>query len=326
MRSLLIVAGASALSSGCVLGFDELTLGPGGGGAGGETTSMSTSSTGTGGESGSGGASAGGGTTATAMETCSGVCAMPVTGWSGPFVLRSGTVCSAGEDEATKTQLGTQASASGTCTCTNDSGTTCTAPLIKYIDQPCAAGSSNTVASAAPGLTCTAINGATLAKAAVAGQSMFVPSASCSPVGAAPPPVYSGPSVGCSPAAPAACNGAGTCLTNVAPGEACVAAAAATNPDCSSAGAYSVAKSLVSATTSCDCGFATFDCAGVTKVGTQMPGCEVNAITLAEGACGDIASPKGAIFVPDDPASFDGVCSAPLTSVSTTQVTVCCLP
>lgn len=323
----LALLGALALV-GCV---DDIVFGSGGGGGGDSTSTSGTTTAGTtvtGGTTtaasttGTGGAS---GTTGAGGAECGpGSECVPAAGagWQGPALLVEAPSCPVGSTKLHA--LGTSASSSGVCPCQPGATPPCAPPQSTlYGGAACGAGGDALILDAT---NCTDVSVGANDGAQGGPIPAVNPLASCILSGAgAPPPAFADEASLCDSAAGACSDG--DCLGGVAAGERCVFR---TDPsDCSTAGPYSVDRSLVTATVSCTCSGITASCGGQTLLFSEN-GCQaadLEAMLNHPSPCvSSGGTTQSARFQPTDVSLYAGVCATPSSTVATSPMQVCCLP
>jgi len=315
----------SVIATGCVLDFDELALGPGGGNVGATISAGPITGSGAGGSTSvnvGGGtltSTGGGGSTGSGFPSCGmgGLCVPPAPdGWFGPILLRAGSTC---DTEETDLPLATNTiTATGSCGCAKVSSTTCSAPVVVFGNGSCA--DSTVTTAVTPGLTCAPVGAAKSATSA--GPAPAPTGVPCSPT-AIPPLVFEDPYVSCkSDEVP--CGVDGACIEPDAQDSICIRASGSVScPD----DTYVTELHFVTATETCTCGTASFNCGGQTKVGDYAAGCTQNVSTIqTDQVCVNLGtSAAGALFVPDNASLFAGQCADMGPTLAKKSVTVCCI-
>jgi hypothetical protein len=317
------------IAAGCQLGFDDLTLGDGGGttGSTSATTTNAGGATGTGGGSSTTTTGSGGGaitTTGSGGDGCVGVCAPPPpVGYDGPFLFPAGNACPS--PLTNSRPLGTSvATTQADCACELPPGAPeCAVTLVEYTDASCTQVATNTT-DFAPSVPAACETLPLGSKSGTPFQPSTEPTGIACSAPVPPPTVYVDPRVQCDLGTPPACDG-GVCIASGAPADVCIMPQSGTS--CPATGDYTVAHTLVSAATSCNCGNANYFCAGTTQIYSGLNACqnEIGA-TAITNQCTDLTSPAYAKFIPDNPNLFVGKCGTPQATLGMTQaVTICCL-
>ena len=214
-------------------------------------------------------------------------------------------------------------SAAGACTCVMSGPAPCATPTTTIYDT---ANCDKVNGDVAAGTTCTLVAFGQGADAASAAAIPAVnPATVCGQGGATPGVAFDAPASLCGGTDGTCANG-DACL-QAQTGELCVYTMGDTG--CAEAGPYSVSHTLLTATTSCTCPPVSANCGGVTDLyqGEQcVPAGRIATISHPSACDSTHGTVRAAKFIPTDPVAFAGQCSSPTPTISTTTVTVCCLP